>query len=232
MKNNHKGLILPIIILLIVVLVSGGFYLYKQNKNSGITIYGSQNGNTLVGPNTKETRDTFKAVGEIQNAKDVSICAKYKGNGEFSCILNLAVKNKDYKLCENLMHGEKGDEEARNWCLSEYENVNPDINVCKAITEDGTERRGQCFYDITSIFQDVKTCDNFTLTKDKDACVKFVNKSIYEKKELCPSLYANNTAPKSSTDCFNYVVNLKDPKMCAKFQLKDEQDYCLKNITK
>jgi hypothetical protein len=180
----------------------------------------------LKGPYLYQLYKTY----QIKNPSSAETCKKYKGNEDFSCMLNLAVKNKNFLFCESLVYEDR-DKSSSNLCMQAYSDIYPDIETCRKITDDGSQVKNVCFENFAARFQDLNACDGITDLNEKDYCVKLVNDNIYQKNELCPPLYKNDENGNPPLvfygECQGYVFRLRDPKMCLKLQTKREQDTCI-----
>ncbi|MEI8061808.1 MAG: hypothetical protein WCG97_00730 [bacterium] len=164
-------------LLIFIVLVVVVSYAYQEySKPSPVVYY--VDGKVLAAPSAQKADAALNLIKDIKETSDPKACAKFRGTlGDVSCIIGIAIKNHDYKTCEYLVYSDSPDKSVRNMCMAEYENKYPEVNVCIDMTEDGTGRKDECFYNVAIKLNDNKICNNFTAEKDKSNCVRLVSEN-------------------------------------------------------
>ena len=160
--------IIKIIIIVFFVGIAVLIIKYSLFTNPTILKHGS-----LVGPNTQETREIFNLVDEIKNTTKIEDCKKYKNNGEYSCVLNVALNNEDFTLCKSLV-----DIGVVNMCLENYYAVKPRLEVCKEMIFENDpyyERKTECVFDFAVKSKDQSVCSYLSTENLKTECVKKIN---------------------------------------------------------
>jgi uncharacterized protein YxeA len=126
-----------VVIFLLVVLILGIFFYNKSD--STVKTYVMDNDNTVVGPNTKETKDTFNYLSDLGQtmriATSTETCRKFEGNGDYTCVVSLALRLKNPKMCEYFTHTVDGPVYTLvNSCLADYIRTTKDMNACSLMS--------------------------------------------------------------------------------------------------
>ena len=153
MKNLQKGFAVPILIAIVALLViGGGIYFYQKNQLPKIATYNLGGGTTLVGsPKEVDTIVKYRTEFEndLRNATNTDICKKYENSGgDLTCVPYIAVKQKNPKLCDFFISGNRIEPlpELKNLCLNEYIINTNDKGACSLMFDSAGKDKNADFW--------------------------------------------------------------------------------------
>ncbi len=182
MKNYQKGFI-PIILLIIAVLAIGvGLYIYVQHKVSNNIITNKN----FAAPELCNPGVINKQVPEFQDScyaemafesKDVAYCEKVKNStSKDTCYLSLSSETGSEIFCKGVV-----DIQERDQCYMAIATKKQDITICKQV-EPFTKVKGletwypdSCYLSVAEAKNDKTICTTYIQSKErKDTCLSSI----------------------------------------------------------
>lgn len=212
MKNTQKGFAIPLIITIIALLViGGGFYVYKNqksencNKNLPFAEYNLCLNTTAV------------------NKNNIEICSEASTNGaKYSCITNYAKEKEDLTFCNNLPEFDN------QGCIMGIAVKTKDLNLCKTLKSNDYQISCETQIQTKSAIGsgDEKVCENIVGQSAKDKCyagVAIKNGDANMCKKIVAVVY--------NTSCYIQIAkNKNDSQICNLINNSSDKELCLKEF--
>ena len=146
-----------------------------------------------------------------------SLCKSLEGYNKLSCIISLAIKNKDPNVCK-LQENSTLASSCFNSLTSHLDDININEDFCNKISEESLR-----FTCLAKVKKDIKLCDNIKQEPfEKGNCLAIASKNI---------TYCQNTT--SYDYClFLVAMEAKDSDLCNKITLELTKGECLLRLKK
>jgi hypothetical protein len=135
----------------------------------------------------KETMARYDARDAAASKKDPELCRKMGSEFSDSCILNIAIKTKDNKYCNEI-----SDAKAKDECLQLFVKkaalAGSDISKCQEITD--TTMHQACLLEFFNRFEAIDQCGPFAAA-EKELCLDIMNNRLAVQKadaKLCAGI--------------------------------------------
>jgi hypothetical protein len=249
MKNSQNGFVVPLLIIIVVLAISGGVYFYQNTKNQKPIIENQVTQPQIATTTTQKTTtdsqvisSTTSTVSTVNTAQKVSLpkavaisdtvrqqinaCDSLEiPRNSILCIENIAVKNNNPAICDEL--GPNGNNQIapsnvpifKAQCLGM---VNKNADYCK-ITYPDKVFYGMCIDGAASAGLDIKLCGQV----QGGICMEAIAIKKLDP-NICKMANISNPASKSAfeADCFNKVaVVSKKSAYCALIKGEPAQGY-------
>jgi len=155
----------------------------------------------------------------VSSALDLNedLCKSFEGYNRLSCVISLAIKNKDPNLCK-LQENSTLTSSCYNSLTSHLDDLNINEDFCNKISEESLK-----FTCLAKVKNDIKLCDNIKLEpREKGNCLAITSKNI---------TYCQSTT--NYDYClFLVAMETKDPDLCNKITLELTKGECLLRLKK
>ena len=241
--RNQKGLVVPLVIAIVVIIIAGGIYYFSRNKNV-----------TNIVSNVSQTDQTA-----VANCKSMIATDWNKG---FQCILDLGKSISDYHACDSLSDTQQSkdpDVQKQDFvslCKIYYATAKKDVSICsslKSFSDQMTQAvQMSCISGYVVATKDIQACNAITDPTLQSRCVASGKSGTdmckalikVDEQNMCyqqlaakgkdASLCDNITGPKASSDkefCLADVARAKvDWQMCNTIKTVTTRDWCVSNV--
>lgn len=210
MKNSQKGFVVPLLIVIAVLVIGGGAYIYK-NKNAKCD----------KGLPFAEYNYCLNTTAVSKN--NINICDDASTNGaKYTCIAYYAKEKEDLTSCNSLPEFDQ------QGCVMSIAVKTKDLNLCKTLKSNdyqvSCETQVQTKSAVTS--GDESSCDNILGQSSKDKCyagVAIKNGDTNMCKKVVAVVY--------NTSCYMQIAkNKNNPQICNMIESAPDKELCLSEV--